>query len=133
MELLIKKRPRVVLSEGGIPFCEVSLSLPEALTEGRAAERVARFYKKTEEGVLSLAREVILPYAKRAYEENTDPRRRFTHRPYRLELSCRPEGDGIRRCLSVTHRGRILLEEIVFERVDEGGRVLPCKKRKIRA
>ncbi len=133
MELTIKKRPRVLLSEGGIPFCEVSISLPEALTEGKAAERIARFYGALEGKCLLLAKEVILPYAKRAYEESTDPRRRFTHRPYRLELSCRPDDGGIRRCLTVTHRGRTLFQDTRYERIDEDGRVLPYKKTKIRA
>ncbi len=133
MEIVIKKRPHTVLSEGGIPFCEVSVHLPEAVGEGKAAERLSRFYSPMEKECLSFAKECVLPLAKDAYEKSADPRRRFTHRPYRIELACSLDGINIKRRLTVTHRGRILFERAYSEKIDNGGGVVPNQKKKIRA
>ena len=136
MEIAIKKWPRVVLAEEGVPLCEISISLPEVTSEGKAEKRCQDFYTALKERTLSLAREVILPHARRAYLESTDPRRRFTQRPYRLTLSCtpRPAGEAftVTRSLHLLHRGRSLYTWVEHDRITHEGRVLPDKGNRIK-
>ena len=128
MEIKIKKRATVTLAEGGISFCEIAVFLPVAEGEDTATMRLNRFYHALADGVLLLAREVILPHAKAAYEASADPRRRFTHRPYRIELTAHlwegGERTEVRRTLTVSHRTRCLVSEEVHECILPTGGVL---------
>lgn len=114
---------------GGIPYCEVSISLPVAKGEGE--ERVNRFYEKIAEAVLTLGRETVLPQAKAQYEGSKDPRIRFTHRPYRLSLTCKLHSQEnnweLIRTLTLTRRNRTLFCEKAKERILPSGRTLPFK------
>ncbi len=126
-------REKELFAEGGIAFCEVQIALP-MLPEGeRAAKEVNRFYHPLREEALRLAREVLLPHSKACYEASENPRRRFTHRPYRLFLTAAvgDEGESLRveRTLSLLFRGLTLLEEVAHERILPNGRVLPIKKK----
>ena len=134
MEIMMEKRRIVTLAEEGIPHCEITLSLPTAEGEGRAAARVRDFYRRIGEHTEALARSVLLPRARAAYERNDDPRRRFTHRPYRLSHTARLSAEGeetvVTRTLELSHRGRLLFREERGERLREDGRILPIKKQK---
>ena len=133
MEFTVYKE-KELHAEGGIVFCEVQIALPMLPGEERAAKEVNRFYKPLREEALRLAREVLLPHSKACYEGSENPRRRFTHRPYRLFLAVtvKDEGESLRveRTLSLLFRGRTLLAEVAHERILPSGRVIPIKKRK---
>ena len=134
MEIVIEKRKVTMLAEEGIPHCEITLSLPTAEGEERAAARVRDFYRRIGEHTEALARSVLLPRARREYEKCDDPRRRFTHRPYRLShiarLDTREGETVVIRRLELSHRGRTLFSEERGERISEDGRILPIKKQK---
>lgn len=132
MEIETVKHGTEVLAEGGIPFCEIAIALPSPIPEGKEAERVGRFYAAIAEGTRALAREVLLPHARESYERSNDPRRRFTHRPYRLMhtaiLGSEGNGFAVTRTLALMHRGRTLFREEMHERITAEGYVLPERK-----
>lgn len=134
MELGIEKRRVITLAEEGVPHCEITLSLPTAEGEERAAARIRDFYRRIGEHTEALARAVLLPRARREYEGSDDPRRRFTHRPYRLFHTARLKGQGedtiVTRRLELSYRGRTLFSEERWERITAEGRILPAGKRK---
>lgn len=131
MEIRVVREKPTELSEEGILYCVVSLAYPVATGNGREVARVGRFYRTLTEGILALARGILLPNAKARYAQSTDPRRRFTQRPYRLDLethlSASESETEVRRTLSLSHRGRTLLREEVCEVILPGGRILPQK------
>ncbi len=133
MEIEIVRQKTEVLAAEGIPFCEIALALPSPVLEGRGAERIARFYGAIAEGTRALGREVLLPQAREHYEKSVDPRRRFTHRPYRLMHTAVIEGEGdgltVTRTLTLVHRGRTLLWEEVREHITAEGRILPKRQK----
>ena len=132
MEIEIKRQKTETVAEGGIPFCEVTIALPCPIGEGEACERVRRFYDALSRETLALAREVVLPYARGGYERSQDPRRRFTHRPYRLALTATlrtKEGvTEVRRTLTLSHRGKEIAALEAAERITEDGEILPKKR-----
>ena len=136
MEIEILRQKTEVLAEEGIPFCEIVIALPSSISEGQAAERVSRFYGAIAEGTRALGREVLLPQARARYQKSDDPRRRFTHRPYRLmhTATLNGEGDGfaVTRTLTLTHRGRTLLREEVREHITQEGQILPSRGERAR-
>ncbi len=131
MEITVGPRTREVFSDGGIAHAEVSLFLPSAVGEGREVTAVNRFYSRIGEGALEIGKSLLYPRAKARYEASGDPRRRFTHRPYRLELTavCTPseEGTEVRRTLALYHRGRRLYSEAVTEVITAEGRIFEKK------
>lgn len=131
MEIEIKKEKTEHLGRGGVPFLELSLALPYATGEGKDAARVNRFFARVQQGVRTLA-ESLVPVAEEQYEQNEDPRRRFTHRPYRMAVTStvttEPWGIRAERRLVLTHRGRTLYERVWCEGI-RGGRVFPLRKR----
>ncbi len=136
MEIIIEKKRTEVLAEGGISFCEVSVALPSPIGEGAGEERVRRFYAALAEGALALGRDRLLPYARERYEHSTDPRRRFTHRPFCLLLTAAAKADGdgvtVTRTLVLTHRGKALFSEEVRERITAEGQILPSRGERAR-
>lgn len=134
MEIKPEKRRVTTLAEEGIPHCEITLSLPTAEGEGRAAARIRVFYRRIGKHTEALARSVLLPRARREYEKCDDPRRRFTHRPYRLSNTARLSVEGeeavVTRTLELSHRGRTLFREERCERITSEGRILPIKKQR---
>ena len=134
MEIKPEKRRVITLAEEGIPHCEITLSLPTAEGEERAAARIRDFYRRIGEHTEALARSVLLPRARAAYERSDDPRRRFTHRPFRLSHIARLSAEGeeavVTRTLELSHRGRLLFREERGERISKDGRILPIKKPK---
>ncbi|MBR7094699.1 MAG: hypothetical protein IKC73_00605 [Clostridia bacterium] len=136
MEITVGPRMREVFSDGGIAHAEVSLSLPRAEGEGRGAAAINAFYARIGEGALEIGRSLLLPRARARYEASDDPRRRFTHRPYRLELtavctSCE-EGTEVRRTLALYHRGRRLYSEAVTELITTEGRIFEKKAPRVK-
>ena len=133
MEIKLIRKKTAMPKEGGIPFCEVSITLPHAVDGGREGARVERFYEGLANAAMRMAEALLLPYAKRKFEEDSDPRRHLTHRPYRLILQATVKKEGgataVTRTLSITHRGRTLYREEVCERILPEGRILPGKKK----
>ena len=127
---------REVFSDGGIAHAEVSLSLTRAEGEGRGAAAINAFYARIGEGALGIGRSLLLPRARARYEASDDPRRRFTHRPYRLELTavCTPceEGTEVRRTLALYHRGQRLYSEAVTELITAEGRIFEKKAPRVK-
>lgn len=134
MEIKPEKRRVTTLAEEGIPHCEITLSLPTAEGEGRAAAHIRNFYRRIAAHTEALARAVLLPRARREYEKSDDSRRRFTHRPYRLSHTARLSVEGeeavVTRTLELSYRGRLLFREERGERIRGDGRILPIKKPK---
>ncbi|MBQ2719607.1 MAG: hypothetical protein IJF73_06015 [Clostridia bacterium] len=131
MEIKVGARRTEVFREEGIPHAEVVLSLPVAKGEGAAAAAVNSFYGRLGEGAMEIGRVLLFPRAKARYEASGDPRRRFTHRPYRLELTavCARQGEAteVRRTATLFHRARRLYTETVTERITPEGWILPQK------
>ena len=131
------ERMREVFSEDGITFAEVSLILPKANDEGKAAERFNKHYGEIARGLIDIGRTLLLTRSRAVYEASSDPRRRFKHRPYCLSLSSalRPDGGDvvISRRLTLSHRGRTLYTETVEERLAPEGAILPQRNKKKKA
>ena len=117
MEISVLTRPPLLLAEDGIMLAEAQIALPEAEGGDRASRAVNRFYERIGKALEGIVQNVLAPQSRALYERSDDPRKRFTHRPFRLSCDCRiTEGaDGITvvRTVTVRHRGRL-----VFERKD---------------
>ena len=134
MEIRTEKRRITTLAEEGVPHCEITLSLPTVEGKGRAAARIRDFYCRIAAQTEALARNVLLPCARAAYERSDDPRRRFTHRPFRLSHTAQTSAKGeetlVTRTLELSYRGRTLYREERGERITEDGRMLPIEKKR---
>ena len=132
MEIRVTKREPLLLAEEGVMLAEAQIALPEASGEDRASRTVNRFYKRIGDALESIAKNVLLPHSRTLYAHSDDPRKRFTHRPFRLICECRivEETDGITvvRTVTVRHRGRVIFERRDCEKISESGLVLPIKQ-----
>ena len=112
MQITVKARRLEAFAEGGITHAEVAIRLPHAEGEERGAAAVNAFYERVATGALEIGRTLLFPRAQARYEASSDPRRRFTHRPYRLELTavCTACEGGFKvtREVILSHRGRRL-------------------------
>ena len=131
MEISVLTRPPLLLAEDGIMLAEAQIALPEAEGGDRASRAVNRFYERIGKALEGIVRNVLAPQSRALYERSDDPRKRFTHRPFRLSCDCRiTEGaDGITvvRTVTVRHRGRLVFERKDRERITEKGWILPIK------
>ena len=131
MEISVLTRPPLLLAEDGIMLAEAQIALPEAIGEDRASRAVNRFYERIGKALEGIVQNVLAPQSRALYERSDDPRKRFTHRPFRLSCDCRiTEGaDGITvvRTVTVRHRGRLVFERKDRERITEKGWILPIK------
>ena len=131
MEFLIVRREPIQIAEDGIMLAEAQIALPEAMGGDRASRAVNRFYERIGTALEGIVRNVLAPQSRALYERSDDPRKRFTHRPFRLSCDCRiTEGaDGITvvRTVTVHHRGRLVFERKDRERITEKGWILPIK------
>ena len=131
MEVRVTKREPVLLAEDGIMLAEAQIALPEAEGGDRASRTVNRFYERIGKALEGIVQNVLAPQSRALYERSDDPRKRFTHRPFRLSCDCRiTEGaDGITvvRTVTVRHRGRLVFERKDRERITEKGWILPIK------
>ena len=131
MEISVLTRPSLLLAEDGIMLAEAQIALPEAIGEDRASRAVNRFYERIGKALEGIVRNVLAPQSRALYERSDDPRKRFTHRPFRLSCDCRiTEGaDGITvvRTVTVRNRGRLVFERKDRERITEKGWILPIK------
>ena len=132
MEITQQPRRSQEFAENGIVHAVVSLQLPCANGEGREDATVNEFYERLEKAALDIGGTLLFPRAKARYESSTDPRKRFTHRPYRLEITSThtAEGEGITvtRTLTLSHRGRELYREVAADLLLPDGRILPVKQ-----
>ena len=71
---------------GNAPLLELVISLPLPTGEGKGAKKIAAFYRRLAEESVKGAEAALLPALQRAYEADTDPRKRFRHRPARLTV-----------------------------------------------
>lgn len=69
---------------GNTPLLELVISLPLPTGEGKGAKRIADFYRELAKNAITHAAEALVPALQREYEADTDPRKRFRHRPARL-------------------------------------------------
>ena len=133
MEISVVRREPIHIAEDGIVLAEAQIALPEAMEGTHAHRAVNRFYKRIGDALEGITRNVLAPQSRALYERSDDPRKRFTHRPFRLSCDCRiTEGaDGITlvRSVTVRHRGRVIFERKDHERITEGGLVLPWKEK----
>ena len=133
MELIIKRKEPLILSEEGIPFVEAQIALPKAEGEDKACRAANHFYGRIGNAIEQIAQDILLPLSRELYEKSEDARRRFTHRPFRLFCDCRmhevTDGMLIIRCLTVRHRGRLIFEREDRELVCEDGLILPWKEK----
>ena len=131
MEISVLTRPPLLLAEDGIMLAEAQIALPEAMGGDRASRAVNRFYERIGKALEGIVQNVLAPQSRALYERSDDPRKRFTHRPFRLSCDCRiTEGaDGITvvRTVTVRHRGRLVFERKDRERITEKGWILPIK------
>ena len=129
MEISAVKRPPLFLGEGGVLMAEAQITLPRAVGEDKASCAVNHFYDRIGDALERIARGVLLPISRELYEKSDDPRKRLTHRPFRLICDCTitTEGDCVivKRTLTVRHRGRAVYERKDRERITEEGLVLP--------
>ena len=129
MEIFAVNRAPLFLGEGGILLAETQITLPHAKGEDKASCAVNHFYKGIGDALERIAREVLLPISRELYEKSDDPRKRLTHRPFRLICDCTitTEGDCVivKRTRTVRHRGRAVYERKDRERITEEGLVLP--------
>ena len=127
MQLEIQKSVRS-FAENGIPLAEAMIALPHSQEDSTAAQRVNRFYTRLGDGIVRIAEKLLAPRSLARYTASEDPRRRFTHRPYRIEMIATLTEDGnttkITRTLTLSHRGRPLYRETVAERILPDGRFL---------
>ena len=131
MELCVVKKEPLYLSEDGIVLSEAVIALPEAADEDKACRAVNYFYKRIGDALERITRSILLPLSRELYAKSDDPRKRFTHRPFRLLCECHLTADEggvlVKRMLSVRHRGRIVYERCDRERITEDGLILPWK------
>lgn len=129
MEISKVKKAPLFLGEGGILFAEAQIALPHAVGEDKASCAVNHFYERIGDALERIAREVLLPISRELYEKSDDPRKRLTHRPFRLICDCSigAEGDEyiIKRSLTVRHRGRVIFDRKDHERITAEGLILP--------
>ena len=132
MEIRVTKREPLLLAEDGIMLAEAQIVLPVAAGVDRASRAVNRFYERIGKALDGIVKNVLLPQSRALYERSDDPRKRFTHRPFRLICDCRivEETDGITvvRTVTVRHRGRAIFERRDCEKISESGLVLPIKQ-----
>ena len=132
MEISVLTRPPLLLAEDGIMLAEAQIVLPEAMGGDRASRAVNRFYKRIGDALERITQNVLAPQSRALYERSDDPRKRFTHRPFRLSCDCRiSEGaDGITvvRTVTVRHRGRVIFERRDCEKISASGLVLPIRQ-----
>ena len=133
MEISVLTRPPLLLAEDGIMLAEAQIALPEAEGGDRASRAVNRFYKRIGTALESIAKNVLLPHSRTLYAHSDDPRKRFTHRPFRLTCECRitEKADGIEavRTVTVRHRGRVIFERRDCEIIARDGLILPQKQK----
>ena len=132
MEIRVMKREPLLLAEDGVMLAESQIALPTAIGEDRASRAVNRFYGRIGSALDKIAKNVLIPQARLLYKKSDDPRKRFTHRPFRLICECRitEEADGIAvaRTVTVRHRGRVIFERTDCEKISTSGLVLPIKQ-----
>ena len=132
MEIRVTKREPLVLAEDGVMLAEAQIVLPVAAGVDRASRAVNRFYERIGKALDGIVKNVLLPQSRALYERSDDPRKRFTHRPFRLICECRitEEIDGIAvaRTVTVRHRGRVIFERRDCEKISASGLVLPIKQ-----
>lgn len=133
MEIFAVKRTPLFFGEDGIPLAEARITLPHAEGEDKASRAVNHFYERIGDALERIAREVLLPIARELHKESTDPRKRLTHRPFRLLCECAlsavGEGMLVKRTVTVRHRGRVIFERCDHEIVCNDGLILPWKEK----
>lgn len=129
MEIANGKRRTEAFTEEGVTLAEVSVALPHCPGDDPIATRINRFYEGLAKGAIDIGKELLLPRSRARYKASDDPRRRFTHRPYRLELTavcaCRDDATEVKRTVTLFHRARRLYTETVTERITPEGWILP--------
>ena len=134
MEIFAVKRTPLFFAEDGIPLAEAQIALPHAEGNDRSCRTVNRFYDRIARALEEIARNTLPRLSRELYEHSDDPRKRFTHRPFRLSCECRIENTGdeiiVQRYLAVKHRGRTVYERKDSERITKEGLILPCKNKK---
>ena len=134
MEIYINKQEPILLAEDGIPLAEAQIALPHAEGNDRASRTVNRFYDRVGHALEAIARKTLPQLSRELYERSDDPRKKFTHRPFRLFCECHVESTGdeiiVRRYLAVKHRGRVIYERKDAERITKEGLILPYKSKK---
>lgn len=132
MKLHVICKEPLYLAEDGIPFAEAQIALPEAEGDEKAGRAVNSFYKRIGDALVGIVESILAPLSRELYEKSEDPRKRFTHRPFRLLCECRLTADEggvlVKRILSVRHRGRVVYERCDRERITEDGLILPFKE-----
>ena len=78
---------RQAFEREGLTFAVFSCRLPIPDGKTRPIQRIAALYTGLVGRLCGEVEKVLLPAAVTAYEQNADPRRRFTLRPLTLELS----------------------------------------------
>ena len=134
MEIYINEKEPILLAEDGIPLAEAQIALPHADGNDRASRAVNRFYDRVGRALEAIARKTLSQLSLELYTRSDDPRKKFTHRPFRLSCGCHVESTGdeiiVRRYLAVKHRGRVIYERKDSERITKEGLILPCKNQK---
>ena len=134
MEIYINKKDPILLAEDGIPLAEAQIALPHADGNDRASRAVNRFYDRIGRALEAIAHKTLPQLSRELYTRSDDPRKKFTHRPFRLSCECHLENAGdqiiVRRYLAVNHRGHTVHERKDSERITKEGLILPCKNQK---
>ena len=134
MEIYINKKEPILLAEDGIPLAEAQITRPHADGNDRASRAVNRFYDRVGRALEAIARKTLPQLSRELYTRSDNPRKKFTHRPFRLSCECHLENAKgeiiVRRYLAVKHRGRTVYERKDAERITESGVVLPYKAQK---
>ncbi len=133
MEISAVKLPPLFLGERGVLMAEAQITLPRTVGEDKASCAVNHFYDRIGDALERIAREVLLPISRELYEKSDDPRKRLTHRPFRLLCECAlsavGEGMLVKRTVTVRHRGRVIFERCDHEIVCNDGLILPWKEK----
>ena len=133
MEIHVIRREPMILTGDGIPLAEAQIALPKAPEDTKACRAVNHFYGRIGDALEGIAKEILVPLSRKLYEESEDPRRRFTHRPFRLLCECKiaavEGGVLVKRILLIKHRGRTVFERCDREIVCEDGLILPWKEK----
>ncbi len=122
-----------IYKKGGVPLLSLSVALPRLAKEEKAYERVNRFYRDMEEGLVRIAEEKLYPALLARYEDAKGRRERLSVSPYRLSLStvCKQESEGALSCerrLTLSYRGRVVRESVSREAIFPNGLLLPLSK-----
>lgn len=126
-----------IYKKGAIPLLSLTISLPRLSGDEESYEKINRFYREMEEGLVRITEEKLYPPLLARYEAAKSRRERFSGSPYRLSLSavCTQEKEGTLLCerrLTLSYRGRVIKERISRETISSNGLLLPLRTPKKR-